>query len=229
MDFETNRKYYDPNHRRKVKIYQNIGLPLLLVGAIVLAIASITGMMWRLGSICLIPILIGGPLWAVSLSMKVKEVDMLDLVDNCKRDFKEYCEDKLNYPNDLSANALLLSGSEAGNDAQSNLLPPRKLKMGGKLYPTVTFSYIYIRRDRLTIYRRRISLCEDLCEDTVTELDFSEFNGAGVQNQGTFDAKAHAFCITKGDETVYSTPVFIDDYTQQAFAENILHTKDRRR
>ncbi|MBQ7827373.1 MAG: hypothetical protein IJ386_03825, partial [Clostridia bacterium] len=171
----------------------------------------------------------GGPLWAVSLSMKVKESDMLEQIDNCKRDFKEYAEDKLDYPSDLSANSLILVGSEAGTDGQSKSLPPRKLKAGGFLHPVVTFSYLYIRRDRLTVLTRRISLCEDWSEDKTVEYDYADFDGAGVEAVAGEPEKAYAFCLKRGDERIFSTPVFVDDYTEESFAEDILHAKERRR
>ncbi|MGM9646629.1 MAG: hypothetical protein ACI3YH_00660 [Eubacteriales bacterium] len=230
MDFETNRKFYNQKHRRKVKILRTVGLPLVVIGGVMLVLGSLHGLgLWILSRFCWIPLVIGGPLWAIALSMKVKESDMLDQIDSCKRDFKEFCEEKLDYPTDLSANAILLTGSESGEDEQSKLLPPRKLKAGGLLYPTVTFTYLYIRRDRLTVYTRRISLCEELCQDKAADYDFADFDGACVRALDESTVKTYAFCLTSGGEVVFTAPVFGDDYTEESFAETILHAKERRR
>ncbi|MBQ8289119.1 MAG: hypothetical protein IJX76_10230 [Clostridia bacterium] len=207
-----------------------MGIPLMLIGALMLVLSSFHGLgLWFLGRLGWIPLVVGGPLWAVSLSMKVKESDVMDLIDTSKRDFKEYCEDKLNYPSDLSANSLILVGSQSGEDEQSKLLPPRTLKAGGLLYPVVTLAYLYIRRDRLTVLTRRISLCEEWSEDKSAEYDFTDFDGAGVEPVANELGKAYAFCLKKGDEQIFSTPVLIDDYTKEAFAKDILHAKERRR
>lgn len=229
MDFSTNKKFFDPKHNKKVKFLMTIGTPLTILGAALLAFASIPGLrLWILMRICWFPLVIGVPLLAIAFSLRVKETDMMDLIDGQKRDFKEYCEDKLNYPGDLLANTILLAGCTA-EDADDAVLPARKLKSGVLLTPTVTLSYLYIRRDRLTVFTRRISLCEEAVEDRLTELPFAEFDGAGVQTLSETPAKTYAFCLTQGGETVLSVPVFADDYTEDQFAENILHTKSRKR
>lgn len=230
MDYGTNLKFFDGKHRKKVKLLKAIGLPLMLVGLLMLVLSSFRGMgLWFLGSFCWIPLIVGVPMWAVSLSMKVKESDMMDLVEKAKRDFKDYAEDKLNYPSDLHQNSLILIGSCQDPDGRENERQPRTLKSGGLLYPIVTYAYIYIRRDRVTVLTRRLSLCEEWSEDKAADYDFADFDGAGVQPVANDLGKAYAFCLKQGDEVIFTTPVFIDDYTKEAFAADILHAKERRR
>ncbi|MBQ7354318.1 MAG: hypothetical protein IJW62_02220 [Clostridia bacterium] len=230
MDYGTNLKFFDLNHRKKVKLLKVIGIPLMLVGAVLLIVTSFGGYgMWYLSTPAWGMLVIGGPLWAVSLSMKVKESDMMNLVEDAKRDFKDYAEDKLNYPSDLHQNSLILVGSCQDPDGRESERQPRTLKSGGLLYPIVTYAYLYIRRDRVTVLTRRLSLCEEWSEDKAADYDFADFDGAGVQPVANDLGKAYAFCLKQGDEVIFSTPVFIDDYTKEAFAADILHAKERRR
>ena len=234
MDFATNLKFFDPKHRSKVHILNRIGLPLMLVGAVLLIFSSFGGYgMWYLTMLAWGMLIIGGPLWAISLSLRVKESDMLDLVENAKRDFKEYCDDKLDYPGDLRQNSILLVGSRPASDAPMGDLHPRRLKSGGLLYPTVTMAFLYIRRDRVTVLTRRISLVEEWIEDKAADFDLSVLDAAGVQMSETLykDApvRTYAFHLMGDGESLYDAPVFTDDYAKEEFAQNILHAKSRRR
>ena len=234
MDFATNLKFFDPKHRKKVHLLNNIGLPLLLAGAVLLIFSSFGGYgMWYLTTASWGMIIVGGPLWAVSLSLKVKETDMIGLVEDAKRDFKEYCDDKLDYPNDLRQNSIILVGSRACSDAPMGDLHPRRLKSGGLLYPTITLSFLYIRRDRVTVLTRRLSLVEEWVEDKTKEFDLSDLDGAGVQVGETHyknnPVRTYAFHLMGSGESLYDAPVFTDDYAKEEFAQNILHAKSRRR
>lgn len=234
MDFGTNQKFFDIKHRKKVHLLNYIGLPLLLAGGVLLVFSSFGGFgLWYFTMVAWSMILIGGPLWAISLSLRVKEADMTDLVDNAKRDFKEYCEEKLNYPGDLSQNSIILVGSRQESDAPMSQLHPRRLKSGGLLYPTVTFAYLYIRRDRVTVLTRRISLVEEWMEDKTSDFTLSAIESAGVQSGQTLykgnPVKTYAFHLMGDGESLFDTPVFIDDYNQESFAKDILHAKSRRR
>ncbi len=234
MDFATNQKFFDVKHRKKVHLLNYVGLPLMLAGGVLLVFSSFGGYgLWYFTMVAWSMIIIGGPLWAISLSLRVKEADMVDLVDRAKRDFKEYCEEKLDYPGDLSQKSIILVGSRIEADAPMSELHPRRLKSGGLLYPTVTFSYLYIRRDRVTVLTRRISLVEEWVEDKTAEFDLSVIASAGVQHgqvqyKGN-PVKTHAFHLMGDEGSLMDTPVFIDDYTQESFANDILHAKTRRR
>ena len=234
MDFATNLKFFDPKHRKKVHLLNRIGLPLMLIGGVLLIFSSFGGYgMWYLTTLSWGMIIVGGPLWAVSLSLRVKEAEMLDLVEDAKRDFKEYCDDKLDFPADLRQNSILLVGCRPAEDAPGAELHPRRLKSGGLLYPTVTLSLLYIRRDRVTVLTRRVSLVEEWVEDKAKDFDFSELDGAGVQTGETLyknvTVRTYAFHLTCGGQSLYDTPVFTDDYAKEEFANNILHAKSRRR
>lgn len=226
MDFATNQKFFDPKHNKKVKLLMCIGTPLTLIGAFMLAAGSLRGLgLWFFMRICWFPLIAGVPLLAVAFSLRVKESDMLDIIDDRKREFREYCEEKLDYPGDLAANAILLSGCEEAPDAES---PSRKLKSGVILTPVVTLSYLYIRRDRLTVFTRRFSLCEEMEETKTADVALDDIDQAGVVTLSE-SPKAFAFRLTKDGETVYSAPLFADDYTEEQFGESILHAKTRRR
>lgn len=225
MDYSTNQKFFDAKHNKKVKILKNIGMPFTVVGAAMLAISSIPGLglqflMW----FCWYPLIIGVPVLAVAFSLRVKESDMLDLVDNHKREFKQDAEEKLDYPGDLSTASMLLVGCEKDPDSVC-----KKLKSGVMFYPKVTMTHLYIKKDRVTAQIRRFSLCEEFVENKTVEIGFSEFTEAKVVDISEGEHKACAFRLLCGEEVVFSAPVFADDYTLDQFAENILHAKTRRR
>lgn len=225
MDYSTNQKFFDAKHNKKVKILKNIGMPFTVAGAVMLAISSIPGLgLQYLMFFCWYPLIVGVPVLAVAFSLRVKESDMLDLVDNHKREFKLDAEEKLDYPGDLSTASILLTGCEKDPDSVS-----KKLKSGATLSPKVTMTHLYIKKDRVTAQIRTFSLCEESIENKTVEVAFGEFTDAKVADISEGDYKGCAFCLQNGDETVFSAPVFADDYTVDQFAENILHAKSRRR
>ncbi len=228
LDFETNQKFFDKKHRKKVRLLRNIGTPLSLIGAIMLAVSSIRplGLMFLM-RLCWIPLIIGVPILAVAMSLRVKETDILDIIDDQKREFKKDCEEKLDYPGDLMANSMQVAGSVTAVPAEG-IPGGRRLKSDVFLTPLITLSYLYIRRDRVVVFTRRFSLCEDFVEDKMQEILLSDLDGAGVvQVSEVPNTKAYAFRITNGEEALVTLPVFTDDYTEQEFAEKILHTKAR--
>ena len=225
MDYSTNQKFFDAKHNKKVRILKNIGMPLTVVGGVMMAISSIPGLgLFALMYFCWFPLIAGVPVLAVAFSLRVKESDILDLVDTHKQEFKRDAEEKLDYPNDLSTASILLTGCEKDPDSVS-----KKLKSGATLYPKVTMTHLYIKKDRVTVQTRIFSLCEELVENKTVEIGFSEFTNVQVQDLSEGDHKAYAFALQNGNETVFSAPIFADDYTVDQFAENILHTKSRRR
>lgn len=227
MDYATNRKFFDLKHNKKVKILMYIGTPFVALGAAMLAISSVPGLGLRfLMMLCWYPLIVGVPLLAVAFSLRVKESDMLDLVETRKKEFFKDFEEKMDFPTDFSSNSILLSGCDDTQDTGD--LPPRKLKSGVYLYPVVTLTALYIKKDRLCTMIRRFSLIEDMQAEENSEILFSELDQAAVVTEGDADSKKFAFRVMNGEEIVFSAPLFADDYTEEQFAENILHTKERR-
>ena len=225
MDYSTNQKFFDEKHNKKVKILKRIGMPITVVGAVLMAISSVPGLgLYFLMYFCWFPLIIGVPILAVSYSLRVKESDMLGLVDDHKREFKRDAEEKLDYPNDLSTASIVLVGCEKDPDSVS-----KKLKSGSTLYPKVKMTHLYIKKDRVTVQTRVFSLCEEFVENKTVDIHFSEITAAKVVDKSEGDYKSFDFCLFDGDQVVFRAPVFADDYSLDQFAENILHTKSRRR
>lgn len=227
MDYATNRKFFDLKHRKKVKILQNIGMPITFVGALLLAVSSIGGFgLFFLMFPAWILLIVGVPIAVVSASLRVKEADIMDTVETRRKEFKQDCEEILDYPGDYSTNALMLAGCEANKQTDTGL-PTRKLKSGAILAPLVTFTHLYIKRDRVMVFTRRFSLVEEFQEDEKQEFLFSEFDNVSVATADNGDCKGMAFCLTRQAETVFTAPIFMEDYAIDSFAESILHTKER--
>lgn len=227
MDYATNRKFFDLKHNKKVKILMYIGTPFVVLGAAMLAVSSIPGLGLRfLMMLCWYPLIVGVPVLAVAFSFRVKESDMLDLVEVRKKEFFKDFEEKMDFPTDFSSNSILLSGCDDTQEAGD--LPPRKLKSGVYLYPVVTLTAMYIKKDRVCTMTRRFSLIEEMQTDESSEILLSALDGASVVSEGSNDSKKFSFQVKNGDEVVFSAPLFADDYTEEQFAENILHTKERR-
>jgi hypothetical protein len=225
MDYTTNQKFFDAKHNKKVKILKRIGMPITVIGGILMAISSIPGLgLYVLMYFCWFPLIIGVPILAVSYSLRVKESDMLDLIENQKREFKLDAEEKLDYPNDLSSASILLVGCEKDPESLS-----KKLKLGVTLYPRVTLTHLYIKKDRVTAQTRTFSLCDDGVENKMVEVAFSEFDAVKVVDVSEGDHKGCAFRLLCGEDVVFSAPVFADDYTLDQFADSVLHAKSRRR
>lgn len=224
MDFETNIKFFDLKHRKKVRIMKRIGMPITVVGALMVVLGSFG--MWAMMMAGWPLLIVSVPIVAIASSWNVKENDILDLVEEQKKEFKQYCEEKLDYPGDLAANAILLTGCDAACQ-KDNGLPTKKLKSGAMLAPVVTFTYLYIKRDRLVIFTRYFAITEDYVEDKKQEVFFSEFDKVAVVAADNGDCKGFAFRISAKDEVVFSAPVLLEDYTIDSYAQNILHTKDR--
>lgn len=227
MDYATNRKFFDLKHNKKVKILMCIGTPFVALGAAMLVISSIPGLGLRfLMWLCWYPLIVGVPILAVAFSLRVKESDMLDLVEKQKKEFFEEFEEKMDFPTDFSANSILLSGCDDTQEVGN--LPPHKLKSGVYLYPVVTLTALYIKKDRLCAMTRRFSLIEEMQADESGEIRLSELDGAEVVSEGNNDSKKFSFRVMNGAEVLLSAPLFADDYNKDQFAENILHTKQRR-
>lgn len=227
MDYETNRKFFELKHRKKVRMMKNVGMPITIIGAILLAVSSIGGFGLRF---LMFPawgiLIVGVPILAIATSLRVKEADILDIVETHRKEFKQDCEEKLDYPGDLSANALLLTGCEAEKQRETGL-PSKKLKSGAILAPLVTFTHLYIKRDRVVVFTRRFSIVEEYQEDEKLEVLFSEFDNADVVAAENGDCKGCALRLTNKGEVVLSAPVLLEDYNIDSFAQNILHAKER--
>ena len=224
MDFQTNRKFFDLKHRKKVRMMNRIGLPITAVGALMVAAGSLIDFMIMLAGW---PVLIVGvPILAVASSWKVREADMLDIVERERKQFKQDSEDKLNFPGDLAANALMLVGCEASRQ-DGHGLPAKKLKSGAIMAPVMTLTHLYVKRDRVVIYNRHFSIVEEYKADETTEILFSEFTKVEVVPADNGDCKGYSFRFVNKNDVVYSAPLQLDDYTIDSFAENIVHTKER--
>lgn len=227
MDFETNRKFFDLKHRKKVRIMKRIGAPIALVGAVLLGISSIGGFdLIFLMIPAWILLIIGVPILAIASSWRVKEADILDIVERERKQFKQDSEEKLGFPGDLAANALLLTGCDA-TVQKDNGLPAKKLKSGAILAPVVTFTHLYIKRDRVIVFTRHFAITEEYTEETKTELRFSEFDKTEVVPADNGDCKGYSFRFLNKGEVIFAAPVQLDDYTIDSYAENIIHTKER--
>ena len=225
MDYSTNQKFFDAKHNKKVKILKRIGMPLTVVGGIMMAVSSIPGLgLMALMYFCWFPLIAGVPVLAVAFSLRVKESDMLDLVDDHKREFKQDAEEKLDYPNDLSTASILLTGCNRDTESVS-----KKLKSGVTLYPKVTMTHLYIKKDRVTAQIREFSLCEEFASNKLVEIPFSEITATKVVDVSEGEFKGYQFRLLDGEKVVFSTPAFADDYTLDQFAETVLHAKSRRR
>lgn len=225
MDFETNRKFFDLKHRAKVRTLNRIGAPISILGVLMVGLGSIT-MIYplMLGGVAVL--VVGVPILAVASSWKVKEVDILDIVERERKQFKQDAEEKLNFPGDLAANGLMLVGNEASRQGGHGL-PAKKLKSGAILAPVTTCTYLYVKRDRVAVFTHHFSVVEDYKEDAKVELLFSEFNKCDVVPADNGDCKGYSFRFLNGNEVVYSAPLQLDDYTIDSFAQNIVHTKER--
>ena len=155
MDFETNAKFFDPKHRNKVKLLTRIGAPITAVGILLVAGGSLITMALMFAGWPLL--IVGVPILAVASSWRVKEEVILDIIDLKKKEFKQYCEEKLDYPGDLAANAILLTGCDSACQ-KDNGLPAKKMKSGAILAPVVTFNYLYIKRDRVMTFTRHFAI-----------------------------------------------------------------------
>ncbi len=224
MDFETNRKFFDLKHRQKVRTLKRIGAPIALVGALMIAIGSLG--MFPLMMAGWPVVIVGVPIWAIASSWRVKEADILDIVERAKKQFKQDSEEKLDYPGDLAANALLITGCDAACQKDYGL-PTKKLKSGAILAPVVTFTHLYVKRDRVIIFTRHFSIVEEYVEDVKKEILFSEFDKAAVVAADNGDCKGYSFRMTNKDEVVFEAPAFLEDYTVDSYAQNLLHLKER--
>lgn len=224
MDFETNVKFFDLKHRKKVKTLKRIGLPIAFAGGLSAIIGSFGMFPLMMAGMALL--VVGAPIAAVASSWHVKETDILDIVELQKKEFKQDCEEKLDYPGDLASNAILLTGCDAACQ-KDNGLPAKKLKSGATLAPVVTFTYLYIKRDRVQVFTRHFAITEEYVEEKKQEILFSEFTKTAVVAADNGDCKGYSLCISNQNETVFAAPVLMEDYTIDAFAQNILHTKER--
>ena len=224
MDFETNRKFFDLKHRKKVRIMKRIGAPITIIGALLVAGGSLIDFMLKMAGW---PVLIVGvPILAIASSWRVKEADILDIVERERKQFKQDSEEKLGFPGDLAANALLLTGCDTAVQ-KDNGLPAKKLKSGAILAPVVTFTHLYIKRDRVIVFTRHFAITEEYTEETKTELRFSEFDKTEVVPADNGDCKGYSFRFLNKGEVIFAAPVQLDDYTIDSYAENIIHTKER--
>ena len=225
MDIETNRKFFDLKHRKKVRTLYRIGAPISIIGVLMVGIGSMAFIYpLMLGGVAVL--VVGVPVLAVASSWKVKEADILTIMDRERKQFKENSEDKLNFPGDLAANALMMVGCEASRQGGHDL-PAKKLKSGAVVAPVMTCTYLYIKRDRVVVFSHHYSIVEDYKADETTEIRFSEFTKVEVVPADNGDCKGYSFRFLNGNDVVFSAPLQLDDYTIDSFAQTIMHTKER--
>ena len=225
MDFETNRKFFDLKHRKKVRTLNRIGAPISIAGVLMVGIGSIA-FIYPLMLAGVAVLVVGVPILAVASSWKVKEADIITIMDRERKQFKQDSEDKLNFPGDLAANALMLVGSDVSRQSGHGL-PAKKLKSGAIVAPVMTCTYLYIKRDRVVVFSHHYSIVEDYKEDEKIEILFSDFTKADVVPADNGDCKGYSFRFLNGNDVVFSAPLQLDDYTIDSFAQTIMHTKER--
>ena len=91
----------------------------------------------------------------------------------------------------------------------------------------MTFTHLYVKRDRVIIFTRHFSIVEEYVEDVKKEILFSEFDKAAVVAADNGDCKGYSFRMTNKDEVVFEAPAFLEDYTVDSYAQNLLHLKER--
>lgn len=225
MDLENNKRFFDPANAQKVKKILLTAIPFLAAAVIMFLVTR--GRMWGIfGTIELVLIVIAGGLLFYAISQNVKEKEVTQYFHQARKDVRTVAADALTYPHDLENESLLFMGAVT-DKLPEGAFPARKLKDGRSITQELQFTHIYVRvKEGLAIFSRTLSLVEDKIVDEQIEIPFTDFDNAFIEPVGSGN-KANLLKITKGKEVVFSAPLFINDYAQDEFLANMLHTRER--
>lgn len=220
MDFDNNKRYFDPANAKKIKKIMIAAVPFLALAVVFILL----GRFWM--RMCLVPLIIGGALGFYALSKYVKEGEVTHYLHQAKKDVRVICGEALGYPSDLEAESELFMGAVTGDKLPEDAFPAKKLKDGRMLTQEVQFTYIYARKTGLYVFTRVLSLIEDKVIDSEREIPYAEFDKAFIEPVGSGN-KANILKIALGKEIVFEAPLFSNDYEQDEFLATMLHTRER--
>lgn len=220
MDYDNNKRYFDPANAKTVKKIFISSIPFLVVAVVLFLLG------WFFARFALVPLIIGGALVFFALSKNVKESEVTQYIHPARKEVRTACGDALGYPSDLEAQSQLFMGALTGDNLPEGAYPARKLKDGRMLTQEIRFTYIYVRRSGLFIFTRDLSLVEDKIIDETIELPFAEFDKAFIEPVGA-GIKANRLVLSLAGKTVFEAPLFTNDYAQDEFLANMMHTRER--
>lgn len=225
MDLENNKRFFDPANAQKVKKIIIAAIPFFAI-AVVLFLIFGRRMFGILGTIELALIVIGGGLIFYAISQNVKEKEVTQYFHQARKDVRTVAADALGYPHDLENESLLFMGAVT-DKLPEGAFPSKKLKDGRVITQELQFTHVYVRvKTGLAIFSRTLSLVEDKIIDEQIEIPFTDFDKAFIEPVGSGN-KANVLKIMNGKELVFSAPLFINDYAQDEFLANMLHTRER--
>ncbi len=224
MDYSTNQRFFNPDNARMIKRLVIFSIPLFVIAAVLLwywgfglLILRILGYVLAVGGIALL---------AIAFGKRVKEGEVTAYVEQGKKEVSTLCGDALGYPSDLASGSLFLTGAVTADQLPAGAFPGKKLKSGSILTPEVAYSFLYIRKNGVYTFSRIQSLVEEKTVDKNCEFTFEDFDSAVIEPV-TAGEKASLLKLKKGKEVVWQAPTFLNDYSQDEFVANLLHTRER--
>ncbi len=226
MDYDNNKRFFDPTNARTVKKIIIAAIPFFVVALLVFMIFGHRGMFGIFGTIAIALIVVGGALMFYAISKNVKEKEVTQYLHPARKEVRAAAGELLDYPSDLEAHAELFMGAVTGDKLPEGAFPARVLKDGRKLTQELQFTYVYVRKTGLFIFTRVLSLTEEKLVDKVHEIPFADFDKAIIEPVGSGN-KANLLKFMLGNTTVFEAPLFVNDYEQDEFLANIMHVRER--
>lgn len=221
MDYDNNKRFFDPANAKAVKKIVIASVPFFVIAAILWILFG-----WWGGTFSLIALVIGGGLMFFALSKNVKESEVTQYLHPARKEVRTLCGEALGYPSDLENESLLFMGAVTGDKLPEGAYPARKLKDGRMLTQELLFTYVYVRKQGLYVFTRVFSLVEDKIVDETHEFDFNDFDKVSIEPVGMGN-KANLFKIALGNKVLFEAPLFGNDYAQDEFLSNLMHTRER--
>lgn len=220
MDYANNKRYFDPANAKKVKKIIIAAIPFLVIAVVLFFIS------WFFRTLALISLVIGGGLMFYAMSQNVRESEVTHYLHPARKEVRTAAGDLLGYPADLQNQSLLFMGAVTGDKLPENAFPARKLKDGRVLTQELQFTYLYYRKTGIFVYTRLLSLTEEKIVDRVQEFEYADFDKAFIEPVGSGN-KANILKITLGNKVIFEAPLFENDYAQDEFLTNMMHTRER--
>lgn len=221
MDYDNNKRFFDPANAKAVKKIIIASVPFFVIAAILWALFG-----WWGGTFSLIALVIGGGLMFFALSKNVKESEVTQYLHPARKEVRTLCGEALGYPSDLENESLLFMGAVTGDKLPEGAYPAKKLKDGRMLTQELLFTYVYVRKQGLYVFTRVFSLVEDKIVDETREFDFTDFDKVSIEPVGMGN-KENLFKIALGNKVLFEAPLFGNDYAQDEFLANMMHTRER--
>lgn len=226
MDYANNKRFFDPANAKKVKNISIAAIPFFALAIVLFLIFGRRGMFGIIGTISLALIVIGGGLLFYAFSKNVRENEVIQYLHPARKEVRTAAGDLLDYPADLQTQSELFMGAVTGDKLPENAFPARKLKDGRKFTQELQFTYVYYSKSELFIFTRVLSLVEDKIIDHSHHINYADFDKAFIEPVGSGN-KVNLLKFTLGKEVVFEAPLFSNDYEQDEFLTNLMHTRER--